>query len=111
MLLLLELRLCLLPLNHLLLVLVLLLRLPTAGASGGPVLPRVRAEHELRGDAVAERGEVAVLRRDELGHIDPGGWDLLVRGRKDGHGLCLHFDVVVSYVHCDVNNGMKWHCI
>ena len=95
-LLLLVLRLSLLPLDHLLLVLVLLLRLP-ATAAAGPVLRRVRAEHELRGDAVAERGEVAVLRRDELGHIDPGGWDLLVCSRKDGHGLCLHLDVVVSY--------------
>ena len=56
---------------------------------------------------MAECGEVAVLRRDELGHIDPGGWDLLVRGRKDGHGLCLHFDVVVSCVHCDVINLTK----
>ena len=46
-----------LPLNHLLLVLVLLLSLPAARA----VLPaRVRAEHEPGGDSVPE-GQVAVL--------------------------------------------------
>ena len=64
MLLLLVLRLRLLPLNRLLLVLVLLLRLPTAGS----VLCRVRAEHEARADAVAERGEVARTRS----HSCPG---------------------------------------
>ena len=91
-LLLVVLRLCLLPLNHLLLVLVLLLRLSAARS----VLCRVRAEHEPGGDAVAERGEVAVLRRYELCHVHSGGRDLFVRGRQDGHRLRLHLHVMVS---------------
>ena len=89
MLLLLVLR---LPLNHLLLMLVLLLHLPAVGT----VLRRIRAEHEPGGKAVPERRQVAVLRRYELCHVDPGGGDLFVRGRQDGHRLSLHLHVVVS---------------